>query len=183
MIELKKFTVRDIIFLAIIAAAFTVSGMLTIPFIISIGLYGLPHMVTAPFYAFFSTICLMKIKKPGSLFIAGTLNGLVLFMMSPMMLLMQMTGSFLSELIALLVFKTYEDKRCVFLASALYIPLVLPLGVLFNMLIRGGTLQSILMGEGWAIVVVYGAAMVLSSLGAALGRKIGSELQKAGKLK
>ncbi|HBT95739.1 MAG TPA: hypothetical protein DEB24_06515 [Coriobacteriia bacterium] len=179
---LQKFTVKNFIFLALIAAAFTVSGMLTIPFIMSLGLYGLPHMVTAPFYAFFSTIALMKVRKPGSLFIAGTLNGLVLFMMSPMMLLMQMSGSLLSELIALLLFKGYEDKRAVFLASSLYIPLVLPLGVIFNMLIKGGTPAAILTGEWWAIALVYVVAITLSILGALLGKKIGTELQKAGKL-
>jgi energy-coupling factor transport system substrate-specific component len=183
MIEFQKFTVKDIIFLAITGAAFVVGGMLTIPFVMSLGLYGLPHMVTAPVFAFIAVIALLKVRKPGTLFIAATFNGLVLFMMSPMMLWMQMGASLAAELIALLLFRTYACERGVLTAAILFIPLAMPLGVVFNMLIRGGTLETILTGEWWAIGVVYAVTIVLSILGGLLGRKIGRELQKAGKLK
>ncbi len=183
MIALQKFTVRDIIFLAVVAAAFIVSGMLTIPFVITIGLYGLPHLVTAPVFAFVATIALLKVRKPGSLTIAATLNGLVLFMMSPVMLAMQMSASLAAELIALGLFKTYQDERAVWTAASLFIPLAMPAGVVFNMVIRGGTLATILTGEWWAIAVVFAATIALSVAGALVGRAIGHELQKAGKLK
>lgn len=183
MFKLQKFTVKDIVFLAIMAGALVLSGMLTIPLILSLDVYGLPHLVTAPFYAFFCAIALMKVRKPGSMAIMGTLNGLVLLMMSPLMLLMQAFGSVLAELIALSIYKGYDDKRCILLAASLYIPLVLPLGIVFHLLIKGGTIAELLAMPGWAFALVSAGSVALSVAGALIGRKAGEELQRAGKLK
>ncbi len=182
MFQFRSFTVKDLVFLAIMAGALVLSGMLTIPLILSLDVYGLPHLVTAPFYAFFCVIALMKVKKPGAMTIMGTLNGLVLLMMSPLMLLMQASGAALAELIALAVYKGYDNKKCVLLAAGLYIPLVLPLGIVFHLLIRGGTAAELLAMPGWAFALVAAGSVGLSAAGALLGRKAGRELQRAGKL-
>lgn len=181
MIQFQKFTLKDIVFLAIVAAVFTVVGMLTVPLVLSVHVFGIRSLVTAPFYALFSVIALLKVKKPGALLIAGTLNGLVLLMMSPVMFFMQVFGSALAELIALAIYKKYDGHRPAVLAASAYIPLTLPMSVAFGMLLGGTTVQELIDAPLMAVLVSAGT-IVLSVAGALIGSRVGRELQKAGKL-
>lgn len=181
--KFQKFTVRDVVFTAIIAAAFILSGMISIPFVLSSDLYGLTYLVTAPFYAFFIVILLLKVKKPGCVFLAGLINGLVLCMMSTVMLFMQVTGALLCEVVTLLIFRSYEKKSAVMTAAILYMPLVFPMGILGNVVIKGGNLVSILRGGMIANIACYVGTVILAAIGALIGWKLGSELKRAGKLK
>lgn len=181
--KLSKFTVRDIVFIAIIAAAFVLSGMISIPFVLSADLYGLTYLVTALFYAFFIVILLLKVKKPGCVFLAGLINGLVLCMMSTVMLFMQVTGALLCEVVTLLIFRSYEKKASVITAAVIYMPLVFPMGIIGNMVIKGGDLTSILRGGMGLNIACYAGTILLSAVGAWIGWKLGSELKHAGKLK
>lgn len=180
MFKLSRFTVKDIIFIAIIGAAFTLGGCLAIPFVIHIKIYGITFLASAIFYSFFTVILVMKVKKPGCVFLAGLINGLVLAMMSTTMLFMQVTGSLLAEIITLLIFRSYEKKAAVLCVGFLYMPLVYPMGILGNMLISAKAMTWSTMGIEAAC---FAGVLVLSAVGAALGWKIGSELKKAGKLK
>lgn len=181
--KLQKFTVRDIVFTAIIAAAFILSGMITIPFVLSADLYGLTYLITSPLYAFFIVILLLKVKKPGCIFLAGFINGLVLCMMSTVMFFMQATGALLCEVITLLIFRSYEKKASVITAAVIYMPLVFPMGIVGNMLIKGGNPAELLRGGIGLNLVCYLGIILLGMLGAWIGWKLGSELKRAGKLK
>lgn len=181
--KFQKFAVRDIVFTAIIAAAFVLSGAISIPFVLSVDLYGLTYLVTALFFSFFIVILLLKVRKPGCVFLAGLINGLVLCMMSTVMLFMQVTGALLCEVITLLIFRSYEKKASVLTAAIIYMPLVFPMGVIGNMLIKGGSLATIFKGGMGPNLACYAGTVVLSVVGALIGWKLGSELKRAGKLK
>lgn len=181
MFKLEKFKVKDIIFIAIIGAAFTVCGAISIPFVIHVKIYGITFLVSSIFYSFFTVILAMKVKKPGCVFLAGVINGLVLAMMSLVMLFMQVLGSLIAELITLLIFKTYEKKWAVLCVGFLYMPIVYPFGILGTVLIN---YQGVIWkGTPVAEILCLAGVLILSAAGAAIGWKIGSELKKAGKLK
>lgn len=61
--HLEKYTVKDIIFIAIIAAGYLISGFVTIPLIIGTGIYGSPYVIMAIFYAFFRESNRIKRKR------------------------------------------------------------------------------------------------------------------------
>lgn len=182
MIKFEKFAVKDIVFLAVITAVFLGMGMLTVPLVLSINIFGIRSLVTAPFYALVGTVALMKVRKPGALTLAGSLYGLTLLMMSPVMLLMQIFGSFFGELITLLIFKNYEKDIAAQTAATLYIPLTLPLSVVFSLWLTNTTFKEYIGSPAMAVSVTAGT-IILSIIGGLIGRKIGAELRKAGKLK
>jgi uncharacterized membrane protein len=59
----KKFKVKDIVYLAIISAELTIVGMLTMPLVMSITLFGVRNITVAIVYPIFCVIALMKIRS------------------------------------------------------------------------------------------------------------------------
>ncbi len=80
----EKFKVKDVAFLAIMAALLILCAGVSMP-VMSVPLFGLRNMVTAPFYGAFAAITLLKVRRPGALFILIFFNAVVLMMRSPMM--------------------------------------------------------------------------------------------------
>lgn len=181
--KLQKFTTRDIVFTAIIAAAFLLSGFISIPLVMSMHIYGLTFLISSVFYAFFIVILLLKVKKPGCVFLAGLLNGLALCMMSSVMLFMQATAALLCEVLALVLFRSYDNKKAIMTAAISYMPIMFPVGIVGNILIKGGTIADAVYGDMVINIVSAVGVVVFSVLSALLGWKIGSELKRAGKLK
>jgi energy-coupling factor transport system substrate-specific component len=178
---LKKFTVRDIVFLAILAATLTIVGALTMPLAMTVSLFGVRNAAAAAFYGLFGAIGLMKVRKPGALVLIGIFNGVILLMMAPVMFFNNLFGSLLAEIIALLIFRGYQRDVAASFAAGLFIPLTLPLSLLFGMLLNGQTLAQ-LITEPRVSLFICAAAVLLSFLGSFIGWKISSELRKAGKL-
>jgi energy-coupling factor transport system substrate-specific component len=178
---LQRFTVRDVVFLAIMAAALTIAGMVTMPLVMTVTLFGVRNAAAAIFYGAFGTIALMKVPKPGALLLLGLFNGAVLLMMSPVMFFNNAVGSLLAEAVALLIFRGYDSDRSIVVAAGLFVPFTLPLSLLFGMLVNGRTLAD-LVERPLLSVLFCAAAVALSFAGALIGRKIGSELRKAGKI-
>ena len=75
----KKFKVRDVIFLAVLAAVTTLFGGVGMPVMRS-EIFGLQTLVTSPFYALFAVIAIRKINKPGTLSLFGLFTGFPLFL-------------------------------------------------------------------------------------------------------
>jgi energy-coupling factor transport system substrate-specific component len=178
---LQRFTVRDIVFLAVLAAALTIVGALTMPLAMTITLFGVRNAAAAAFYGMFCAIGLMKVRKPGALILVGIFNGAVLLMMSPVMFFNNVFASLLAEGIALLIFRSYQQDKAVITAAGLLIPLTLPLSLLFGMLLNGQTLAE-LVTDPYVSLFICMLAVTLSLMGSFLGWKIGTELKKAGKL-
>lgn len=179
--KLTKFTVKDVIFIAILSAVLTVAGFLTMPLVMSVTLFGVRNMFSALIYALFAMLGVMKIKKIGTLTLMGLFHGSVLLMMSPIMFWNMFVGALVSELVVFFIYRSYEAVRAQVLGATLFIPLTLPTTLSFTMMIHGKTWQEI-MEKPFLSVFICAATVLLSYAGAKLGYKLGKELQKAGKL-
>jgi len=179
--QLQKFTVKDIIFIAILSAVLLLAGGLVMPLVMSVTLFGIRNMVSALLYSIFVILGLMKVRKIGTLTLIGLFHGSVLLLMSPVMFFNMFIGAILSELITYLIYKSYEKDKSKILATTLFIPLTLPTTFVFTMLIHGMTAAEVvekpLISAGICV-----ATVILSYIGTRIGYKLGKELQKAGKL-
>ena len=167
----KKFQVKDFVFLAILSAAMTLCGGITMPLVMHTTLFGLRNMAAAPIYALFCAIGMMKVRKPGALTIIGLFSGAPLVFFSPVMFFNNFVAAIIAELLMLVLF-----------TAGIYMPLSLPISVLFSIWLNGQSYEQLLARPIASIFTSLGT-VALGFIGAAIGMKIAAELQKAGKLK
>lgn len=179
--KLHKFTMKDIIFIAIMSAALVLAGLVVMPLVMSTSLFGLRNMTSAILYSILTIIVLMKVQKIGALTLLGLFHGFVLLMMSPVMFFNMAVGSVVSELLTLIIFKSYDSDKAKVFAATLFIPLTIPTTLLFTMIIHGQSFDQIIDRPLLSLSLCV-ATIILSYLGTKLGQKLGRELQKAGKL-
>ncbi len=179
---LKKFKVRDIIFLAVLAAVNTLFGALAMPVMRST-LFGVQTLVTCLFYALFAVIGIKKVHKPGTLTLYGLLTGFPLLFMAPVMFFNNLVGAFLAEAVSLLLFRSYEKDAAVLSGASLFMILTVPLSLPFSLWLNGASWQNFVSGQWWQTALVCLGVIALSVLGALIGLRVSAELQKAGKLR
>ena len=113
----KKFQVKDFVFLAVLSAAMTLCGGITMPLVMHTTVFGLRNMAAAPIYSIFVAIGLMKVRKPGALTIIGLFSGAPLIFFSTVMFFNNFVSAIIAELIMLLIFKGYQKKVSVFVTA------------------------------------------------------------------
>lgn len=179
----EKFTVKDIVFMAIISAvALCTAAVMAI--VSHIYIFGLAQLVTGLQFSLFPAVALMKIRKPGTLFIFAFLTGLFELFMAPVMFFSSILTGLILEILVILIFRGYKSNTAIFFASWLFIPATLPFNLLYYRLFSK-ELWDLFFGSGFkilAVVFVVGTFAVCA-LGAFLGIKISKELKKAGVLK
>ena len=178
----KKFQVKDFVFLAVLSAAMTLCGGITMPLVMHTTVFGLRNMAAAPIYSIFVAIGLMKVRKPGALTIIGLFSGAPLIFFSTVMFFNNFVSAIIAELIMLLIFRGYQKKVSVFVTTGLYMPFSLPISVLFSLWLNGQSYSQLTANPKISVLTSIGT-IILAFLGAAIGMKIAAELQKAGKLK
>lgn len=178
----KKFQVKDFVFLAVLSAAMTLCGGITMPLVMHTTVFGLRNMAAAPIYSIFVAIGLMKVRKPGALTIIGLFSGAPLIFFSTVMFFNNFVSAIIAELIMLLIFRGYQKKVSVFVATGIYMPFSLPISVLFSLWLNGQSYDQLTANPKISVLTSIGT-IALAFLGAAIGMKIAAELQKAGKLK
>lgn len=178
----KKFQVKDFVFLAVLSAAMTLCGGITMPLVMHTTVFGLRNMAAAPIYSIFVAIGLMKVRKPGALTIIGLFSGAPLVFFSTVMFFNNFISAIIAELLMLLIFRGYEKKSSVFVTTGIYMPLSLPISVLFSLWLNGQSYEQLTANPKISVLTSIGT-IALAFLGAAIGMKIAAELQKAGKLK
>ena len=178
----KKFQVKDFVFLAVLSAAMTLCGGITMPLVMHTTVFGLRNMAAAPIYSIFVAIGLMKVRKPGALTIIGLFSGAPLIFFSTVMFFNNFVSAIIAELIMLLIFRGYQKKVSVFVTTGIYMPLSLPISVLFSLWLNGQSYAQLTANPKISVLTSIGT-IILAFLGAAIGMKIAAELQKAGKLK
>ena len=178
----KKFQVKDFVFLAVLSAAMTLCGGITMPLVMHTTVFGLRNMAAAPIYSIFIAIGLMKVRKPGALTIIGLFSGAPLIFFSTVMFFNNFVSAIIAELIMLLIFRGYQKKVSVFITTGIYMPLSLPISVLFSLWLNGQSYAQLTANPKISVLTSIGT-IALAFLGAAIGMKIAAELQKAGKLK
>lgn len=178
----KKFQVKDFVFLAVLSAAMTLCGGITMPLVMHTTVFGLRNMAAAPIYSIFVAIGLMKVRKPGALTIIGLFSGAPLIFFSTVMFFDNFVSAIIAELIMLLIFRGYQKKVSVFVTTGIYMPFSLPISVLFSLWLNGQSYDQLTANPKISVLTSIGT-IALAFLGAAIGMKIAAELQKAGKLK
>ena len=178
----KKFQVKDFVFLAVLSAAMTLCGGITMPLVMHTTVFGLRNMAAAPIYSIFVAIGLMKVRKPGALTIIGLFSGAPLIFFSTVMFFNNFVSAIIAELIMLLIFRGYQKKVSVFITTGIYMPFSLPISVLFSLWLNGQSYTQLTANPKISVLTSIGT-IILAFLGAAIGMKIAAELQKAGKLK
>ena len=178
----KKFHVKDFVFLAVLSAAMTLCGGITMPLVMHTTVFGLRNMAAAPIYSIFVAIGLMKVRKPGALTIIGLFSGAPLIFFSTVMFFNNFVSAIIAELIMLLIFRGYQKKVSVFVTTGIYMPFSLPISVLFSLWLNGQSYSQLTANPKISVLTSIGT-IILAFLGAAIGMKIAAELQKAGKLK
>lgn len=178
----KKFQVKDFVFLAVLSAAMTLCGGITMPLVMHTTVFGLRNMAAAPIYSIFVAIGLMKVRKPGALTIIGLFSGAPLIFFSTVMFFNNFVSAIIAELIMLLIFRGYQKKVSVFITTGIYMPFSLPISVLFSLWLNGQSYAQLTANPKISVLTSIGT-IALAFLGAAIGMKIAVELQKAGKLK
>lgn len=178
----KKFQVKDFVFLAVLSAAMTLCGGITMPLVMHTTVFGLRNMAAAPIYSIFVAIGLMKVRKPGALTIIGLFSGAPLIFFSTVMFFNNFVSAIIAELIMLLIFRGYQKKVSVFVTTGIYMPFSLPISVLFSLWLNGQSYAQLTANPKISVLTSIGT-IILAFLGAAIGMKIAVELQKAGKLK
>lgn len=178
----KKFQVKDFVFLAVLSAAMTLCGGITMPLVMHTTVFGLRNMAAAPIYSIFVAIGLMKVRKPGALTIIGLFSGAPLIFFSTVMFFNNFVSAIIAELIMLLIFRGYQKKASVFVTTGIYMPFSLPISVLFSLWLNGQSYDQLTANPKISVLTSIGT-IALAFLGAAIGMKIAAELQKAGKLK
>lgn len=178
----KKFQVKDFVFLAVLSAAMTLCGGITMPLVMHTTVFGLRNMAAAPIYSIFVAIGLMKVRKPGALTIIGLFSGAPLIFFSTVMFFNNFVSAIIAELIMLLIFRGYQKKVSVFVTTGIYMPFSLPISVLFSLWLNGQSYAQLTANPKISVLTSIGT-IILAFLGAVIGMKIAAELQKAGKLK
>ena len=178
----KKFQVKDFVFLAVLSAAMTLCGGITMPLVMHTTVFGLRNMAAAPIYSIFVAIGLMKVRKQGALTIIGLFSGAPLIFFSTVMFFNNFVSAIIAELIMLLIFRGYQKKVSVFVTTGIYMPFSLPISVLFSLWLNGQSYAQLTANPKISVLTSIGT-IILAFLGAAIGMKIAAELQKAGKLK
>ena len=178
----KKFQVKDFVFLAVLSAAMTLCGGITMPLVMHTTVFGLRNMAAAPIYSIFVAIGLMKVRKPGALTIIGLFSGAPLIFFSTVMFFNNFVSAIIAELIMLLIFRGYQKKVSVFVTTGIYMPFSLPISVLFSLWLNGQSYDQLTANPKISVLTSIGT-ITLAFLGAAIGMKIAAELQKSGKLK
>lgn len=178
----KKFQVKDFVFLAVLSAAMTLCGGITMPLVMHTTVFGLRNMAAAPIYSIFVAIGLMKVRKPGALTIIGLFSGAPLIFFSTVMFFNNFVSAIIAELIMILIFRGYQKKVSVFVTTGIYMPFSLPISVLFSLWLNGQSYDQLTANPKISVLTSIGT-IALAFLGAAIGMKIAAELQKAGKLK
>ncbi len=178
---MKKFTSKDVVFLAILSVVLLLASSLIMPIVMFTHLTALRQLFAAPIFAIFAVIALKKVPKIGALTIVGLLTGGVLIFMSAIMFINNFLGALIVELIIFLFFKNYDKDAAILTAASLYIPLTLPLSLLAQVVMKGEKLSSLL-GSSFQTIVLPISVIVLSIAGAFIGLKIAKELKRTGKL-
>ena len=179
----QKFTVKDIVFLAILSAVATCTAAV-MAVVSQIHIFGLAQLVTALQFSLFPAVALMKVRKVGSILFFAVFTGIVELFMAPVMFFSSLLTGILIEAMAVQIFKGYQSDRAVFFASWLFIPLTLPFNFIYYICFASDMFDQFF-GQGLQIAAVLCvlAAVAVSALGAFLGIKISKELKKAGVLK
>lgn len=184
----RKYKIKDIVFLAIMAACMLVTGAI-MPLVGQIPLFGIVQLCLGLQFSVFPVIGMMKVRKAGALVFMSLCCGVLLVFMSPVMFFSILLCALIAEVLTGVIFRSYKrDGACLF-AGTIYFPCSLPfLYVYYNFLYtvtsESGEAVSAFVGASPAVAIGMSAAVLaVCFVGALVGMLISRELRKSGVMK
>lgn len=184
----RKYKIKDIVFLAIMAACMLVTGAI-MPLVGQIPLFGIVQLCLGLQFSVFPVIGMMKVRKAGALVFMSLCCGVLLVFMSPVMFFSILLCALIAEALTGVIFRSYKrDGACLF-AGTIYFPCSLPfLYVYYNFLYtvtsESGEAVSAFVGASPAVAIGMSAAVLaVCFVGALVGMLVSRELRKSGVMK
>lgn len=177
----KYFQVRDIVFLAICAAAALLFSAV-MPLVSHVPIYGIIQIVVSLQTSFFLALGLYKVRKIPALLFMALFSAIVQVFMAPVMFFMSLISGAIIELIALIVPGHWKNNVMRYLGSTLFVPLQMPGLWIYYSFISKSLPDSYVGNQWWFILLMVMAVIALNAIGTLLGNLVGRELDKAGVL-
>ena len=178
----KGFTVQEIVFTAICAAA----GLLTsavMPLVAHVPIYGIIQVVVSVQTSLFLSLALYKVRKRGTVLFFAVCYAIIQLFMAPVMFFMSIIAAAVIELIALAVKEGFRSNTMRYLASVLFIPVQMPVLWVYYKALTKELPEAYVGSSIGRVILMIVAVAALNVLGTVLGNLIGRELEKAGVLK
>ena len=184
----RKFKIKDIVFLAIMAACMLVTGAI-MPLVGQIPVFGIIQVCLGLQFSIFPVIGMMKVRKPGALLFMSLCCGVVLVFMNTSMFVCILICAVIAEGLVLLIFRGYKkDGACLF-AGTIYFPVTLPFLYLYYRFLyswtgeEGQAVNAFLGSSAGLAVGMSIAVLAICFVGALAGLLISRELKKSGVMK
>ena len=184
----RKFKIKDIVFLAIMAACMLVTGAI-MPLVGQIPVFGIIQVCLGLQFSIFPVIGMMKVRKPGALLFMSLCCGVVLVFMNTVMFVCILICAVIAEGLVLLIFRGYnKDGACLF-AGTIYFPVTLPFLYLYYRFLyswtgeEGQAVNAFLGSSAGLAVGMSIAVLAICFVGALAGVLISRELKKSGVMK
>ena len=180
----KKFTVRDVVFLAIVTVVLIVTCSV-MPLVKTLNqvIFGIAQLVTALQISLFLMIAVYKVRKTGTILIISIFLGAVQTPMAPIMGFSSVLTGLMLEFLAVVFFDGYRKNIHIFVIVSLYSIMTLPLGFLYNYLLGKEIMIKVAIEHPLRAFGMSIAIYLTSILGATIGLLISRELKKTGVLK
>jgi energy-coupling factor transport system substrate-specific component len=176
-----NFTVKDVVFMALIAVAMNVASFLTVPLVVALPVPGIRNVVVAPFFGLLLAIALLKIKKVGTATIVSFFTGALLVFISPSILLFELASGIVADAMGLLWKGAYSKPVPVVVICAVYMLVNVWFGIIFGALLAVGDFSLGWFVEQPLIVAAASAvSLLLGGAGALVGARVSGEFKKAG---
>ena len=186
--KIKKYKIKDIVFLAIMTACTLITGAV-MPLLVNVPLFGIVQLGLGLQFSIFPVIGMMKVRKPGALFFQSIFIAVFLVFMFPPMSMIVLCG-LVAEGIAMLIFHGYKSDWACVVAGTLYLPMTIPFlcfyyRFFYTVTEEGKTGISIFLAGSnpWVVAGISCAIVALCFVGSIIGMVIARELKKAGVLK
>ena len=184
----QKFKIKDIVFLAIMAACMLVTGAI-MPLVGQIPVFGIIQVCLGLQFSIFPVIGMMKVRKAGALLFMSLCCGVVLVFMNTVMFVCILICAVIAEGLVLLIFRGYKkDGACLF-AGTIYFPVTLPFLYLYYRFLyswtgeEGQAVNAFLGSSAGLAVGMSIAVLAICFVGALAGVLISRELKKSGVMK
>ena len=184
----RKYKIKDIVFLAIMAACMLVTGAI-MPLVGQIPVFGIIQVCLGLQFSVFPVIGMMKVRKPGALLFMSLCCGVVLVFMNTVMFVCILLCAVIAEGLVLLIFRGYQkDGACLF-AGTIYFPVTLPFLYIYYRFLyswtgkEGQAVNAFIGSSAGMAVGMSIAVLAICFVGALIGVIISRELKKSGVMK
>jgi hypothetical protein len=175
-----KFTVKDIVFIALISVAMLVVSFLTIPIVIAMPIPAITSIVFAPFAGLLMAIAMLKVQKVGTATLVSLFVGVVLLFMSPVMFCFMAASGIVTDVIAWVWKRGYTDARMVIVSCGFYTLVLILFSVVFSLIFTTKINTASLLQQPLLLLAIAAICFVLGAAGAFIGSKVWREFSKAG---